>query len=141
MIDDWRQLANCRREPDKTIFDEMTPAEHSVVSRKQVYPDRIQLALEYCEWCPVKSQCLADAASSTEILITGVRGGQYLTAKAATWNRATARKAAGLYNKQKLSTHCRAHHEFTPINTYIDGQGTRHCRRCNRDQKRLDRAA
>lgn len=139
MTNSWRTAANCRR-ADPTLFDEMTYTQTGKHSKTGVYPDRIQDALIYCTWCPVAAACLADALSSTDIVITGVRGGQYLSQKVASTARAASRKASG-QPIRALSPTCPQGHEFDTANTHISKTGTRHCRACNRDRTAARRAA
>ena len=54
------------------------------------------------------------------------------------WTRRTGRttgKAAGFRNREK--THCDNRHEFTPDNTYIAPDGSRNCRTCKNERRRV----
>ncbi|WP_417159116.1 HNH endonuclease signature motif containing protein [Streptomyces gilvifuscus] len=49
------------------------------------------------------------------------------------------RAPASLPVVNAAKTHCPAGHEYTPENTYVGSEGTRFCRRCDRDKKRAKR--
>lgn len=44
-------------------------------------------------------------------------------------------------HKNATLTHCRKNHEFTDDNTYVDSDGKRHCRTCNREAQAAIRKA
>lgn len=47
----------------------------------------------------------------------------------------TTRGETGLW--EKLLTHCRQGHEYTPENTYTDKVNQRHCKTCNKERQRI----
>lgn len=89
----WRERAACLG-ADPELF--VCRSEHS----GRLHP-KVQIALTYCQACPVRLECLNEAKSDINFAAIGVWGGEYFGEKQGNKNLAAARRRAGIAGRHR----------------------------------------
>jgi WhiB family redox-sensing transcriptional regulator len=141
---DWRDRAACRdtvTSPHDDPFFEPDERHETPLTAAQ----REAAALELCEDCPVRAECLEYAVATRQRF--GVWGGRpqaqlqalvglagQAPGRGERWTDHGLRRGArpGPGHPETRKTHCPQGHPYDEANSYITKQGRRQCRACVR---------